>query len=748
MPYYPHFQQRDSYDCGPTCLQMIAQFYGKKFDIEFLREKCFITRNGVSALGITEAAEFIGFKTLIVKTNIEILIEECPLPVILHWNQEHFIVLYKAKKNFFSFLNKHKKNYYLIADPAYNLQTIDEETLQKCWLSEDTKKGIAILLEPQAEFYNQKYFLKKTNIWQNIFKYIIPFKHKIFRIVLLLTLSVLISLCFPFLNQSLVDKGIVLKNYNLINLFIISQIVLFTADTIINLIRNRLLLNTNTKISLHIVSNFLKKLLQLPIRFFDSKSVGDVSQRIQDHQRIQDFLTGDFIQTSFAIIELIIYGALLFYYQINIGFIFVGIGIVSVLWIFRFQKKREQLDYIKFNQNKIYQDKLHEMIVGMQEIKLFGAENTKRWEWEFLQQRMYKLNVKSLILEQWQQTGFHFLSYLKNILISLITAYAVVNEQLSIGIMLSISYIIGVTNSPFEQLVSFFKSAQNAKMSFERMQEVENKMNEKEEVNNIVNEDIKNLIETTSSIEFKDVSFQYNGPHSKYALHDINLSISKNKITAIVGVSGSGKTTLLKLLLGFYKPTKGFIHLITNKSKKIDISNIEPSIWRSICGTVMQDSYVFYDTIEKNICLDGKEINKNQFKMACNISNVEAFVKELPNEYKTLIGSNGTGLSGGQKQRILIARAVYKNPQFIFFDEATSSLDANNEQQIMQQLLSYFKNKTVLIIAHRLSTVKNADEIIVLEKGQIIERGNHHQLVQLQGNYFNLVKNQLALGND
>ena len=739
MPKFPHQQQPDSFDCGPTCLQMIAQFYGKKYTLDFLREQCYITRNGVSMLGISTAAESIGFKTMIIKTDIETLINECPLPIILHWHQNHFVVLYKVKKH--AFFSTHKKDItnhqFLIADPAFNLQYINYQTFAKSWCNNDNNQGIAMLLEPQAQFYNQHIVTTKNNPFKTLFQYLIPFKTKIINILLFILISMGIALCFPFISQQIVDRGINKNNNHLILLFVLAQLVLFCSDTVISIIRNRLLLRVNAKISLHIVSNFLKKLLSLPIRFFDSKSIGDVTQRIQDHQRIQQFLTGDLINSAFAIVELFIYSILLFYYQINIGLVFVFVSLTGVMWIFQFQKKRARLDYMLFNQHKIYQEKLHELVIGMQEIKLFGSENSKRWEWEFIQQKLFKLNITSLTLSQWQQTGFVFFSYLKNIIITYLTAIAVINGKLSLGTMLSISYIIGATNSPLELLVSFFKSAQDANLSLQRLEEVQQKTAETTE------NDTPFILQNNANIVLNKVCFQYNGPRSSYVLKDIDFTIQPNKITAIVGESGSGKTTLMKLLLGFYKPVSGEIK-IQDKS----IFEITPAIWRSYCGTVMQDGYIFFDTIEKNIALDGKEIDKNKFIEACTIANVNEFVSNLPLGYKTLIGSSGMGLSGGQKQRILIARAVYKNPQFIFFDEATSSLDANNEQQIMQQLLTYFKNKTVLIIAHRLSTVKNADEIIVLEKGEIIERGNHHQLVQLQGNYFNLVKNQLALGND
>jgi len=737
---YPFYRQLDTFDCGPTCLQMISKFYGKKYDLDFLRDECFITREGVSLLGISQAAEKIGLRTLMVKVSLELLKEECPLPAILHWDQEHFVVLYKIKKKR-SFNLKNKSYFqYVIADPSHGIAKINESDFLKGWQTSETNQGIALLIEPTADFYsNFAGNTRKSNEFKLLLNYLKPFKKQIILLCLCLSISVGITIALPYVTKGLIDKGVVAKSYSFILLFIVSQLLLYISSSILDIFRGWILLHMNAKISLHIISDFLKKLLRLPIRFFDSKSVGDVSQRINDHHRIESFLTADLLSTLFSIIQVVVFSFILFSYKLSIWISFVFFSVAGVLWILLFQKKRKQLDYIRFLQNKNAQEKLFELVVGMQEIKLYGSETTKRWEWEYLQMRQYRLSIKSLKLEQFQQTGFIFLTQLKNILISFLAAVFVMEGKISLGVMLSISFIIGQTNGPLQQLIQFFKSAQDAKLSFSRLQEVHLKEDEeREDHSNFQQIDYEDFHE---SIHLQNLAFQYQGPRSPFVLKDINLTIPKGKITAIVGASGSGKTTLMKLLLGFYFPTEGEI-AVGNTS----LLAFSPKWWRSQCGTVMQDGYIFYDTIKKNIVMDGSDIDLDKFEKSVRVGNVDEFVEQLPLKYNTRIGSSGMGLSGGQKQRILIARAVYKNPNYLFFDEATSSLDANNETAIMNSLDNFFIGKTVIIIAHRLSTVRHADQIIVLEKGRIVEIGNHFTLTTNKGRYYELVKNQLELG--
>lgn len=739
--------QYDTMDCAPTCLMMIAEYYGKKYALEYLREISYLNAEGVSLLSINDAAEEIGFRTLMVKTTFENLINDCPLPVILHWNQDHFVVLYeiKKKRKFLSFSSIVSDNVKLkVADPAHGLVTIDKVTFLKAYISTADDKGAALLLEPTPKFYGKEPIKEKRKSFKFLFGYLRPHKKYLTQLVIgMITVSV-ISIAFPFLMQLLVDYGIQEKNMQIIYLILLSQLFLFIGNSAIGMLQSWLLLHVNIRISLNIISDFLIKLLRLPIKFFDTKSIGDISQRIEDHHRIETFLTNTTLTSLFSLINIFVFTIVLAYYDIKILLLFVSFSVAAVAWIFLFQKKRKQLDYKRFFRSRETQDKMYEMIAGMQEIKLYGSETTKRWEWESLQVKLFKLGVQSLGLEQYQKGGFIFLSQLKNILISFIAATAVVNGELTLGVLLSISYIIGQTNGPLQQLVSFVKAGQDARLSMDRMQEIHNKNNEEEgeqdqTVLSVQNNYLKNG--SPRSINIENLSFQYEGPHSSFVLKDVNLCIPDGKITAIVGVTGSGKTTFMKLLLGFYKPVSGNIRI-----GDVKLSDISPRYWRTQCGTVMQDSYIFSDTIAHNIALDGKPIDHDKMQYAVKIANTKEFIEDLSLAYTTKIGNSGIGISGGQRQRLLIARAVYKNPQYLFFDEATSALDANNERLIMDNLEDFFHGRTVLIIAHRLSTVKNADQIIVLDKGEIVEMGTHHELTQAHDRYYELVKNQLELG--
>lgn len=726
MRTFPFYAQHDIIDCGPTCLKMIAKYYGKDYSLEYLRELCFLTREGVSLLSINDAAETLGFRTMMAYLSIDRLVNDSPLPCILHWNQDHFIVLHKVKK----------KKTFVIADPAHGIVKIDKETFLKAWISTADGKGTVLLLEPAPDFYTRDTVKESTTGTRFLFRYLLPFKKFIAQLLIGMVVTTLISLAFPFLMQMMIDEGVNNKSKSVVFLVLLSQLFLFIGKTVIDIIRSWLILHMNTRISFNIISDFLIKLLRLPIKFFDTKTVGDISQRINDHHRIENFLTGSVLNSIFSIINILFFTFIIAFYSVTIFSIFLLLSAIGVAWILLFQKRRKQLDYKRFARNRENQDKLYEMITGMQEIKLYGSETPKRWEWEQLQLKYFRLNIKSLALEQYQQTGFTFFTTLKNIVISFIAANEAINGHITLGVLLSISYIVGQTNGPIEQLVSFVKSAQDARLSMSRLQEIHNKKEEEKNENIEPNQTI-----THEDIHLKNVSFQYEGPKSPLVLNNVSLTIPKGKVTAIVGASGSGKTTLMKLLLGFYNPVAGEI-LIGDR----ELRTISPKLWRRESGSVMQEGYVFSDTIARNIALDGKEIDPQKMDNAVITANIKEFIEKLPLGYTTKIGPSGIGLSGGQRQRILIARAIYKNPNYLFFDEATSSLDANNERIIIDNLNDFFKGRTVLIIAHRLSTVKNADQIIVLKNGKIAEQGNHESLTQLKGRYFELVKNQLELG--
>ena len=733
---FPFFKQPDFKDCGPTCLRIIAKFYGKTIPLQQIRNLSETTREGSSLLGLSDAAENLGFKTLGVQIDFKTLVEEVPLPCIVHWNKQHFVVVYKIDKTGSVF----------ISDPSYGLITYSKEEFIKMWIGENadenTEEGIALLLETTPAFFSQSDSLSFGEGWGEdkasfsfLSKYLFKYKSLVIQLAIGLLAGSLLSLIFPFLTQSIVDVGIQNQDLNFIYLVLLAQVMLFLGKMGIEVIRSWILLHLSTRINISIISDFFIKLMKLPISFFDTRMTGDIMQRINDHTRIEQLLTNSSLNTLFSLVNLLVYSIILLFYDYRLFLIFfIGAGLYMG-WILFFLKKRKELDYKRFSQISQEQSKVIELINGMQEIKMHNAEKQKRWGWEFLQVKLFKIQIKSLSLEQWQSVGGNFINQMKDILISFLSAKLVLSGNLTLGMMLAVQYIIGQLNSPLMQLIDFIRQYQDANISLERLAEIHNKEDEENKdeqyVSEIPHEDIA----------IQNVSFRYTGSDT-FVFENLNLSIPYQKTTAIVGASGSGKTTLLKLLMKFYEPNSGSI-----KIGNTNLKNISPKIWRDHCGVVMQEGYVFNDTIAENIAIGEDYIDKKRLRKSVEIANIKDFVESLPLSYNTKIGNEGIGISGGQKQRLFIARAVYKEPDFIFFDEATSSLDANNEKIIMENLELFFKGKTAIVIAHRLSTVKHADKIVVLEKGKVVEEGNHQELVALQGEYYRLVKNQLELGN-
>ena len=730
--------QKDQMDCGPACLSMVASAYGKKYPLEYLREHSFITREGVSVLGIKGAAKTIGLEGLAAKISIERLVNEAPLPCILHWNQNHFVVLCGIKKRVFG-----KGLVFKIADPGHGIVSLSEEEFKKHWLS-DGKQGVALLLEPKEEFYTKKPPKEKGLSIKYLFQYLTPYKKQLFIMFALLLLGSGATLIFPFLTQYLIDKGVNAKDLNIIGIILIAQLALFLGSITIEIIRNWIVLYVGTKLSITIISDFLKKMLKLPLKFFDTKLMGDFQQRIQDNERIENFLTSESLVTFFSIMTFTVFFGVLWYYDYKILLVYIVLTIISILWSVYWLKKRKHLDYFRFQQRSENQESIYEILNGVTELKLNQFEDYKRTEWEKIQNKLFKINIRILRLDQFQLSGFQFLNQVKNILVTFLAATYVVHGKMTLGQLLSVSYIIGQMNSPVDQLIGFFRSLQDAKLSLERLNEVQN--HPEEEQDNLTpllpSERASSLNRRQKrGIKLSKIHFQYEGPKSPYVLKNVDLFIPEGKVTAIVGASGSGKTTLMKLLLKFYVPTKGSISY-----DGVCLETISPRSLRANCGIVMQDGYIFSDTIKRNIATGDEQIDEKRLIKSVETANIKDFIDSLPLKYNTKIGSAGNGISGGQKQRLLIARAVYKNPHYLFFDEATSALDAENEKIIHDNLQEFFKGKTVLIIAHRLSTVKNADQIIVLKKGEIIELGTHQQLVKNKAEYFHLVKNQLELG--
>ncbi|WP_319229250.1 peptidase domain-containing ABC transporter [Draconibacterium orientale] len=743
MIKFPHYKQLDTMDCGPTCLRMLAKYYGKNYSLQYLRNQSYITREGVSMLGISEAAESIGFRTKGYRLTWKELRNEVPLPCIVHWKQRHFVVVYDiGKRKAFSSLFSHIKSNEIVyvSDPAQGLLEYNKEDFLDCWLStknEGVKEGAALLLEPTPAFYKHEDEDNKKLNFVYLFNYLRPYQKYIIQLAFGLLTGSLISLIFPFLTQAIVDYGINNSDLAFILMVLIAQMVLTFGQTANGLIRGWIMLHVTTRISISLITDFLIKLMKLPIAFFDKKMIGDIMQRIQDHNRIESFLTKSLIDIIFAVITLTIYIFIMAAYHIGILGIFILGSILYIGWVLLFLRKRREIDYKRFQQLSANSNSIVQLVNGMQEIKLNACEKQKRWEWESIQARLYRVGVKGLKLNQNQQIGATFINQTKDLFISYLSAKAVITGDMTLGMMMAVQYIIGQLNAPIQQFIGFTQEAQDAKISLERLGEIHNNEDEERPEDDKIRE-----IPPSADIELNNVMFQYEGPHSEKVLKKINLKICAGKITAIVGTSGSGKSTLIKLLLGFYTPIKGKISL-----NGVDLNNYSESNWRKKCGVVMQEGYIFSDSIVNNISVKDEIPNTLKIEQAVRTANIQDFIDSLPLKYNTIIGSQGHGLSTGQKQRILIARAVYKNPDYIFFDEATNALDAKNERIIMSNLDKFFKGRTVIVVAHRLSTVKKADQIIVLEKGRIIEKGTHTDLVEKREAYFHLVKDQLELGS-
>lgn len=727
---FPFYKQPDAKDCGPTCLRIIARHYGKAIPLQEIRNLSETTREGSSLLGLSDAAENLGFRTMGVQVDFKTLVEQVPLPCIVHWNKQHFVVVYKIDKN----------NRVYISDPSYGLINYTKEEFIKHWIGQnagdETEEGIALILETTPAFFRSDFDEEQNKAsFSFLFKYLLKYKSLVAQLAVGLLAASLLSLVFPFLTQSIVDVGIQNQDLNFIYLVLAAQIMLFLGRTGIEVIRSWILLHLSTRINISIISDFFIKLMKLPISFFDTRMTGDIMQRINDHHRIEQLLTNSSLSTLFSLVNLVIYSIVLLFYDYRLFLVYLIGAVLYAGWISFFLKKRKELDYKRFSQVSTEQSKVIELINGMQEIKMHNAEKKKRWDWEFVQVKLFKLRIKSLSLEQWQSVGGNFINQMKDILVSFLAAKLVIDGSLTLGMMLAVQYIMGQLNSPLLQLIDFVKQFQDANISLERLGEIHDKEDEEDSNGQYVSDIPK------EDIIIQDVSFRYVGSDS-YVFENLNLTIPYRKTTAIVGASGSGKTTLLKLLMKFYEPNSGEL-----KIENTSLKNISPRIWREHCGVVMQEGYIFNDTIAENIAVGEDYIDKNKLRKAVEIANIKEFIESLPLNYNTKIGNEGIGISGGQKQRLFIARAVYKSPKNIFFDEATSALDANNERIIMQNLEQFFKGKTAVVIAHRLSTVKHADKIIVLDKGKVVEEGSHTDLVALKGEYYRLIKNQLELGN-
>ena len=717
---------------------MIIKYYERLYPLQYLRELTYASRNGVTMLGIADAAEAVGLKSLGIRTSFDKLAEKVILPCIIHWRQDHFVVVYKieAQKTSSGY-----KGTVFVADPAFGLIKYSVNEFMNGWIAttvDGKDKGMALMLTPTPDFYEKTSVEERKKSIRWFLNYLRPYKKLLFQLVLGILFGLILQLIFPFLNQSVVDIGIVNNDLNFIVIILIFQLVLAVSQMLVGFVQSWISLHVNTRINISLISDFLVKLLKMPMTFFDSKNTGDIMQRIGDHDRIQGFLTGNSISIFFSFFNFILFACILGWYNISLLIIFSIGYTLYVLWVVAFLKVRRKLDFKRFDKASRNQSSIIQLINGVEEIKLNNSEKRMRWQWETIQAELFEVNVKGISIGQVQGAGSFFISQAVGIILSIISAKAVIEGKLTLGMMMSISYIIGQLRGPVENFIGFIHSYQDAKISIERLGEVHFMKDEDQEKEASVSE----LLSTDNSITIDKVSFSYQSPSAPSVLKDISIKIPQNKITAIVGASGSGKTTLMKLLIGNYEPKSGRI-----KVGETNLSNINPHYWRSKCGVVMQDGFIFSKTIAENIAMSDENIDKQKLFNAAKIANIHDFVEERPAGFNTKIGQEGSGLSQGQKQRILIARAIYKDPPYLFFDEATNALDANNERTIMENLAEFYQGRTVVIIAHRLSTVKHADQIIVLNNGEVAEQGNHNELIKKKGIYFELVHNQLELGN-
>lgn len=722
--------QNDARDCGVSCLRMICRHHGQRFSERELSELCHTTRNGVSLRDISEAAEKIGMKTMGVRLTIDRLAEDIPLPCILHWNQHHFVVCYKVRR-------KRGNTYYYIADPASKCLKYSEEELKQCWGHSEGNRhyGIALLLQPTDRFYS--YEPRKqdgSSGLKFLARYFKRFRKSLTGIFIAMLLISALQLIAPFLTQRMVDVGIGQRDMNMITLMLIAQMTVFVSSLVVGIVRNRMALFMNMRVNITIVSEFLSKLMRMPFRFFDIRLMGDINQRIRDNDRIEDFLTGSSVETLFSMVSFVVFASILAYYNVIILLVFCVGNAMYVGWTQFFMRRRRDLDLKRFNQLADEQDIIYQMIGGVREIKLNNCEDSKIEEWKDLQTRLFQTKLKTLNIFQWQQFGSVFFSQTTSLIITYMAAREVVEGRMTLGMMMSVSYIIGQISAPVSNFVLFLSSLQYARLSLERISEIQ----EAEDEDQCIQRCQAAAVPEDMTVSLRGVWFSYSGADRNYALQNVNLVIPQHKITAVVGASGCGKTTILKLLLGFYTPNKGGIYV-----GGVPMTDINPHLMRQRMGSVLQDGFVFSDDIRHNVALGEKNPDMDKVRVACRVACIDDFVMHMPLGYDTKVGMEGNGLSQGQKQRLLIARAVYKNPDILVLDEATNALDAKTERMILENMQVFYRNRTVVVAAHRLSTIRNADNIVVIADGRVVEQGTHEELLKKKGEYWTLLSCQI-----
>ena len=721
--------QTDSMDCGAACLCMIARHYGKKYSMRFFRENAHISREGISMLGLSMAAEKVGFRTLSAKITVEQLAEQIALPCILHWDGRHYVVCHRVS-------GKGSDRVFHICDPAIGKIRVRGDELRSHWLSGhlgEEEVGLAMQLEPAPDFREKQPEDPADGFGLLFFsRYILPHKWQLAGLLFGALVVMTMGYFLPFISQSVVDIGILGRNMDFIVLMMAMQLMISFSQTTVMFMQGWVSLHVNTVINVRLISDYLGKLARMPLPFFEVRTLGDILQRIGDHDRIKSFLMNDLTDIVFATVTFVTFSVVLGIYNWRILAIFLLGNTAYALWVVSFMHYRRELDNRVFQQSATLQNNMVQFIRGMQEIKLNNLEERKCREWESLQAGLYRLGRRGLMIGQVQQAGLLVFSTTTGIAISYMTARRVVDGEMTLGMMTSLSFILGQVSGPIGSFIGFIQRYQDARISLERLGDIharkEGGMDEGTG---------RNGMPTGKDIRFRNVSFSYNGMDRDMVLKDISFTIPQGHVTAIVGRSGCGKTTLMKLMQGFYQPVHGTVEV--GGTPLPDISLRE---WRTHLGAVMQDGYIFSDSIAGNVAVD-EDADMARVEDALEAVNMKGFVHSLPNGTDTKIGEDGLQLSQGQRQRILLARVIYKRPEYIFLDEATNSLDTKNENDIMAYIKKNLKGHTVIIVAHRLSTIRDADSIVVLENGRVAEQGVHSQLLCNKGIYYQLVQAQL-----
>lgn len=719
---FPTEYQMDAKDCGPASLKMVAKYFGRYYSLQYLRDKCGITKEGVSLLGISAAAESIGLHTAAFKCTIDDVILKVPFPVIIYWNENHFVVVYHANK-------KH----IWVSDPCKGHVKYTRREFMEGWYLRNEDKGVLLALEPTADFKLSKQEKKQEkDSMISMLRYFMPYKKEFSLIFFVMLVATLLQGILPFISKSVIDIGISTSDVNFINMVLAGNICILLSIMVFSVVRDWILMHITARVNIALISDYLIKLMKLPVTFFENKLLGDILQRAADHERIRSFIMNNSLSLIFSTFTFLLFSIILLVYNHVIFFIFLGGSIMYVIWVMLFLSIRKKLDWQYFELLSRNQSYWVETVSAIQDIKIYNYERARRWKWEEIQARLYHVNKRVLAVSNMQSLGANFIESIKDMAITFYCATAVIRGDITFGVMISTQFIIGMLNGPLIQFINFVVSAQYAKISFLRMNEIRQLEDEDE----LLSVGSTTILPEDRSLVLKNVMFQY-AAHLPLVIKNINLHIPENKVTAIVGSSGCGKSTLLKLLVRLYKPTYGTVNM-----GGMNVTALNLRKWREMCGVVMQDGKVFSDTIKNNIVLDDEKVDEAQLIKCCKIAQIKEEIDQMPRGFDTEIGEQGRGLSGGQKQRLLIARALYRNPKYLFLDEATNALDTVNEQKIVKALNSAFENRTVVIVAHRLSTIRHADQIVVMDKGQIVEIGNHERLMERKGNYYNLVSSQ------